>query len=167
MIARGAEANPSCFSPSGLEDPIDVILPLYTRVAMVTNNIFSNSKYCMAAMDLAKSSKEPVPGIKQIRHKLKADMTHVKEYKGLCELLKVDYEAASRVKRIEDVLPGLREKMTVQGKEIRDETEEELKRKIPAAKRLEQETAEKKEESPASSEGSSAKENEAPAAPAA
>lgn len=32
MIARGAEANPSCFSSTGLADPITEIIPRYLRL---------------------------------------------------------------------------------------------------------------------------------------
>lgn len=155
MIARGAEANPSCFSPSGLQDPIDVILPRYTQIAMLTNNHFQNTKYCIYAMDLAATSKEPVPGIKATRLKLKQDMSHLKTYEALCKLLNLDYEAYNNVKDINEVLPGLKEKLARQDRVIEavengeeaskqtfvqsnegtsglhEEEEEELKRKVP------------------------------------
>lgn len=132
MIARGAEANPSCFSSSGLSDPLDTILPLYTRAAMVTNNAFQNTKYCIYAMDLACTSKAPVPGIKTIRHKLKSDMSHLKDYKSLCELLGLDYEVCKeKDKKIGDVLPGLEGKLKTENEEVERETKGELRRKLP------------------------------------
>lgn len=132
MIARGAEANPSCFSTSGLCDPAETILPLYTRLAMVVDNAYQNSKYCLYAMDLSASPRRSEPGTKQKRHKLKSDMSHLKDYPSLCELLGVDYEECrKKEKKIGDVLPDLQAKLSVQNEEIREEVEEELKRKLP------------------------------------
>lgn len=133
MIARGAEANPSCFSKEGLQDPISTILPLYTRISMVVDNAFQNSKYCIYAMDLSVSPKQPQAGDKQKRHKLKSDMSHLKDYPSLCELLGLNYEELRRKeKRIQDVLPGLEHKLSLQNEEIREEVEDEMKkRKLP------------------------------------
>lgn len=135
MIARGAEANPSCFSSAGLSDPIDTILPLYTRIAMVVENAFQNTKYCIYAMDLSVSPNKPQAGDKQKRHKLKSDMSHLKDYPSLCELLGLDYdECRSKEKRIQDVLPDLESKLKAENEEIKEEMEDELKRKLPAVK---------------------------------
>jgi tRNA-dihydrouridine synthase len=132
MIARGAEANPSCFSPSGLKDPMETILPLYTRIAMVVDNAFQNSKYCIYAMDLSASPYKTQPGSKSKRHELKSEMSHLKDYPSLCTLLGIDYEECRKnEKRIQDVLPDLEGKLRVENEEIREETDEELKRKVP------------------------------------
>lgn len=133
MIARGAEANPSCFSSSGLVDPMETVLPLYTRIAMVVDNAFQNSKYCIYAMDLSASPYKTQPGSKSKRHELKSEMSHLKDYPSLCSLLGVDYgECRKKEKRIQDVLPDLEGKLRVENEEIREETDEELKRKLPS-----------------------------------
>lgn len=167
MIARGAEANPSCFSPSGLSDPMDVILPLYTRVSMVVNNAFQNTKYCIYAMDLASTSKPAIPGIKNIRHKLKSDMSHLKDYRSLCELLGLDYDAiVDKEKRIGDVLTELEGKLKVEDGLVERETESELlRRKVPKVMQAESESnngdkeKEKEEEGEEEGSSSSSKEN--------
>ena len=133
MIARGAEANPSCFSaisrnPPGLLDPLDTIIPLYTRVAMIVGNHFSNSKYCIYSMDLAATSKAPYSGVKEKRKKIKSDMSHLKDYIGLCKLLDIDYEEAAKEKNLDNVLPGLREKLMAEDGEIAQETQEDLEK---------------------------------------
>lgn len=161
MIARGAEANPSCFASDGLRDPIDTILPLYTRTAMVVANAFQNSKYCINAMDLACTSKPPSPGIKQIRHKLKSDMTHLKDYKSLCELLGLNYEELSaKEKRVQDVLPDLEGRLSSQNEEVHRETEGELKRKVPKLMEAEKQMEKKSEKEEQEKGDESSKENE-------
>lgn len=160
MIARGAEANPSCFSASGLSDPMDIILPLYTRVSMVVNNAFQNTKYCIYAMDLASTSKPPIPGIKSVRHKLKSDMSHLKDYKSLCGLLGLDYDAIiEKEKRIGDVLNELEGKLKVEDRQVERETESELRRKVPKVMQAESESGDKKRQEDEESSTSS-KENE-------
>ena len=129
MIARGAEANPSCFQGSGeLLDPLDVILPRYSRLALFTSNAFQNTKYCLNAMDLGATSKAPQAGIKAKRKSMKAEMSHLKNYEALCELVGVNYERAKE-ERLEDILPGLRERLKLENKEIEEETQEELMHK--------------------------------------
>ena len=44
MIARGAEANPTCFRPDGPRDPIGYVIPTYLRLARTTAHSYSNVK---------------------------------------------------------------------------------------------------------------------------
>lgn len=164
MIARGAEANPSCFSPEGLLDPIETILPLYTRVAMVVDNAFQNTKYCIYAMDLSASPYKTQPGSKVKRHEMKGNMSHLKDYPSLCSLLGLNYEEERKHgKRIQDVLPQLEGKLKVQNDEIREETEVELKRKnVQNAATSMMKEKEEGKEMYGSDGGSSSKENEEP-----
>lgn len=126
MIARGAEDNPSCFAPK-LADPLSEILPLYTKLAVHTNNAFQNTKYCIYQMDLSKTSKAPEAGMKQIRVKFRNELSHLKTYEGLCDLLDIDYDACKAIKSIEEILPGLEQKLKAQNEEIYRETQDELK----------------------------------------
>lgn len=142
MIARGAEANPSCFHESkALQDPIEVIIPRYARIAHYVNNPFGNTKYCLNAMDFSGSNGgKGKPGSKDRRKQLKTDLSRVKEYKGLFELLAVQQ---TEVTNLDELLPGLRERLkegdTVIQAETREDLgvdndgeEEELKHKLPA-----------------------------------
>lgn len=131
MIARGAEANPSCFSaltrhPPGLLDPASVVIPLYTRLAMTTHNHMQNTKFCINAMDLAASNLAPYPGIKDKRKQMKVAMSQLKSYEGLCELVGVDYTEASRVLTVEEVLPGLKERLDKEDREVEVDTREDI-----------------------------------------
>lgn len=130
MIARGAEANPSCFLPTGLLDPMDTIIPRYTRIAIATNNHFQNTKYCLNVMDLTATSKPAEAGIKAKRQKVKSEMTHLKTYEALCDISGVNYDKA-KTESLDEILPGLRGRLRVEDREIEDETEEELKHKMP------------------------------------
>ena len=126
MIARGAEANPSCFQSSGkLLDPIEEVIPRYARVALFTANHFPNAKYCINAMDLSATWKPPEPGIKAKRQDIRTTLSRLKGYEGLCELFGVDYEKAKE-EDLADILPGLSERLQAENREIERETQEDL-----------------------------------------
>ncbi|KAG6849017.1 hypothetical protein H0H93_011962 [Arthromyces matolae] len=48
MIARGAEANPSCFSPTPLEDIEQTLVPPYLRLSKYLDNHWGLTKFCVA-----------------------------------------------------------------------------------------------------------------------
>ncbi|KAJ7222876.1 hypothetical protein B0H12DRAFT_1031152 [Mycena haematopus] len=48
MIARAAEANPSCFSPNPLTDVEQTLCPAYLRVARYLDNNWGLTKFCVA-----------------------------------------------------------------------------------------------------------------------
>ncbi|KAF7347267.1 tRNA-dihydrouridine synthase 2 [Mycena venus] len=48
MIARAAEANPSCFSPSPLNDLERTLCPAYLRVAKYLDNNWGLTKFCVS-----------------------------------------------------------------------------------------------------------------------
>ncbi|KAJ2927686.1 hypothetical protein H1R20_g9418, partial [Candolleomyces eurysporus] len=48
MIARGAEANPSCFSPTPLVDVETTLMPAYFRLAKYFGHHWSLTKFCVA-----------------------------------------------------------------------------------------------------------------------
>ena len=135
MIARGAEANPSCFHASkSLQDPIETIVPRYARIALAVNNPFGNTKYCLNAMDFSSGGPGGKSGSKDRRKQMKVDLSRVKTYEQLCELLGVEQEPKS----LEELLPGLRERLQNEDGEIeaevREEVEElELKHKKPSS----------------------------------
>ena len=160
MIARGAEANPSCFlQTSELLDPMTVILPRYVRVALAVGNPFHNSKYCLGAMDLSASTAAAshAPGVRERRKALKQELVRAKTYRdfaGALNLAETDEEyALLEQATIDEVLPGLRRKLEVQDGEMEEQTEEELKHATRAEKEVQSEK-----------EGVQDKENEAPVA---
>ncbi|GAA5869450.1 hypothetical protein JCM16303_000474 [Sporobolomyces ruberrimus] len=75
MIARAAESNPSCFNRKGLEDPIKVVIPKLLRIAILTGNHFSNTKYVLNAMNLHHS---PTPPGKDLNRDIKLKMNKAK-----------------------------------------------------------------------------------------
>ncbi|KAG5654156.1 hypothetical protein H0H81_006868 [Sphagnurus paluster] len=48
MIARGAESNPSCFSPKPLQDVERTLVPSYLRVAKYLDHNWGLTKFCVA-----------------------------------------------------------------------------------------------------------------------
>ncbi|GLB43570.1 putative dihydrouridine synthase (Dus) [Lyophyllum shimeji] len=48
MIARAAEANPSCFSPTPLQDIEQTLVPSYLRLARYLDNNWGLTKFCVA-----------------------------------------------------------------------------------------------------------------------
>lgn len=85
MIARAAEANPSCFDANGLRDPVTDIVPRYIRIAHATDNHFSNSKYCLNAMDFAASPLKGQAGMPKRRKAAKTALGQSKEYDVLAK----------------------------------------------------------------------------------
>ncbi|KAF8079156.1 hypothetical protein FPV67DRAFT_99797 [Lyophyllum atratum] len=48
MIARGAESNPSCFSPTPLKDVERTLIPAYLRVSKYLDHNWGLTKFCLA-----------------------------------------------------------------------------------------------------------------------
>ncbi|MES1920363.1 tRNA-dihydrouridine(20) synthase [NAD(P)+]-like protein [Bonamia ostreae] len=49
MIARGALWNPSVFDKNGFS-PLSDVVPMYARIAMLSNHRWSYTKYCLTTM---------------------------------------------------------------------------------------------------------------------
>lgn len=86
MMARGPEANMSCFQPQR-ECTATVLAPKWLRYAIRTNNLFGNSKYCITQMaftttagakdtDAEKISPLKKRDLVEIRSALSASQTH-------------------------------------------------------------------------------------------
>ncbi|KPV76642.1 uncharacterized protein RHOBADRAFT_25738 [Rhodotorula graminis WP1] len=83
MLARSAEANVSCFRrEGGLEDPEKVVIPKLLRVALATNNHYSNTKYILNAMNLHSS---PTPPSRERNRDLKLRMNQARSYEAMCD----------------------------------------------------------------------------------
>lgn len=108
MVARGAEANPSCFRKEGMLDPITVIAPLYAKLAVATDNHFHNTKYCLGAMDPSRGVDPNGPGLtKAVRGAFKLGINKAKTMEDICKAVGVDYaEAKGYEGRLEELVPG-------------------------------------------------------------
>ncbi|GAA6045800.1 tRNA-dihydrouridine(20) synthase [NAD(P)+] [Rhodotorula toruloides] len=104
MIARAAEANPSCFASNGLEDPIKVVIPRLLRIAVATNNHYSNTKYILNAMDLYSS---PTPPSREVNRDLKQRMNKAKTYEDMCAIFGISEEEVKRIREtgVEEFVP--------------------------------------------------------------
>ncbi|BGP38286.1 tRNA-dihydrouridine synthase 2 [Rhodotorula kratochvilovae] len=80
MIARAAEANVSCFRREGLLDPIGEVIPRLLRIAIATNNHYSNTKYILNAMSLFAS---PSPPSRERNRELKLAMNKARSYEEM------------------------------------------------------------------------------------
>ncbi|TNY17003.1 hypothetical protein DMC30DRAFT_410093 [Rhodotorula diobovata] len=81
MVARGAEANVSCFRREGVLDPERDVIPRLLRVALATNNHYSNTKYLLNAMNLHLS---PTPPSRERNRALKQAMNQARSYEAMC-----------------------------------------------------------------------------------
>ncbi|EPQ27549.1 uncharacterized protein PFL1_05087 [Pseudozyma flocculosa PF-1] len=69
MIARGAEANPSCFRTEGNLSVPDTIAPKLIQYSLALNNPIGNTKYCLG--QLAFKPSESIPKEVQLQGKTK------------------------------------------------------------------------------------------------
>ncbi|KAM0751291.1 FMN-linked oxidoreductase [Meredithblackwellia eburnea MCA 4105] len=101
MIARGAEMNPSCFNPSGMEDPSTVIIPQLLKVALATSNNFQNTKYILNSMNLTSS---PSPAPKDRRAEIKQKLNKAKTYGDALEIFGLKEEEVKK-ESLESLVP--------------------------------------------------------------
>ena len=108
MVARGAEANPSCFRKEGMLDPISVIAPLYVKLAVATGNHFHNTKYCLGAMDPSRGVDPAGPGLtKAVRGAFKLGINKSKTLEDIAKAVGVDFAEAKKYEgRLEELVPA-------------------------------------------------------------
>ncbi|GAA5976624.1 hypothetical protein JCM10908_005573 [Rhodotorula pacifica] len=98
MIARAAEANPSCFSRSGLADPISEVIPKLLRVAILTQNQYNNTKYILNAMSLTDS---PTPPSRETNREYKQKMNKAKTYEDMADVFGISRDEVKRLQAVE------------------------------------------------------------------
>ncbi|GAA5865281.1 hypothetical protein JCM3774_004920 [Rhodotorula dairenensis] len=109
MIARAAEANPSCFSRTGLADPISQVIPRLLRVGIVTQNHYNNTKYILNAMSLTDS---PTPPSREVNREYKQKMNKAKSYGDMAEVFGISRDEVTALaneadtKTLEELLPA-------------------------------------------------------------
>ncbi|GAA5862112.1 hypothetical protein JCM5353_004961, partial [Sporobolomyces roseus] len=96
MIARAAEANPSCFRKEGLLDPIEVVIPKLLRIAITTKNHFSNTKYVLNAINLHSG---PTPPGKEKNRDYKLKMNKAKNYGEMGAIFGIQKEEVEELER--------------------------------------------------------------------
>nr|ASF90180.1 hypothetical protein SPAR06872 [Bartheletia paradoxa] len=138
MVARAAEANPSVFRAEG---PLDIetdVAPFYVRTALVLDNFFQNTKFCLGSMNIHSLKHYSPPGpplqlreataeLKERRKNLKIATSKSKNYEMLAEVWGIDAEATRR-EGIEGVLGGLREELQIREARRIEETKSGLGR---------------------------------------
>lgn len=105
MIARGAEANPSCFREGGSLSVPEVVAPKWVRYAIALNNPVGNTKYCMAQLAF-----KPEGGWKKKQLAgLRMGLAQSKTLEDLAKVFNIDPEEV-RAKSVEgEILKELRE----------------------------------------------------------
>ncbi|GAA5948691.1 hypothetical protein JCM21900_005262 [Sporobolomyces salmonicolor] len=109
MIARAAEANPSCFSREGLEDPISVVIPRLLRIAIATQNHFGNTKYILNAINLHMS---PTPPSRERNRDIKQRMNKARTYDEMAQIFGITQDEVERLgnESVEGLVPKWVEK---------------------------------------------------------
>ncbi|GAA6028018.1 hypothetical protein JCM8097_001832 [Rhodosporidiobolus ruineniae] len=112
MIARAAESNTSCFSKTGLKDPITEVIPRLIKLGIATGNHYNNTKYILNALDLYQS---PSPPTREKNRELKLKMNKAKTYEAMGEVFGIskDEVEALRKTRVEELLPAWGERRKV------------------------------------------------------
>ncbi|KAN0065697.1 tRNA-dihydrouridine synthase 2 [Thecaphora frezii] len=99
MIARGAEANPSCFRSEGSLSIPDTIAPKYVQYSLAFNNPLGNSKYCLGQLAFKPSESIPkevqAQGIAKLMSKkqlsvIRTGISQAKTLEDLAEVFKID-----------------------------------------------------------------------------
>ncbi|KAF8913201.1 hypothetical protein CPB84DRAFT_1841593 [Gymnopilus junonius] len=82
MIARGAEANPSCFSPEPLKDVEATLVPAYLRLSQYLENHFNLTKFCVNQFKGVR-----VDVTKAESHAIRQALTQAKDYTDVNDMM--------------------------------------------------------------------------------
>ncbi|EST05209.1 Pyridoxamine 5'-phosphate oxidase, Alr4036 family, FMN-binding domain protein [Kalmanozyma brasiliensis GHG001] len=110
MIARGAEANPSCFRPEGNLSLPEIIAPKWVRYSIALNNPIGNTKYCMSQLALkpAEAGNAKHVSKKQLSA-LRMGIAQAKTQEQLAAAFGIDAEEVRAQDVEKEVLKDLRE----------------------------------------------------------
>lgn len=121
MIARGAEANPSCFRREGNLSVPETVAPKWVTYALALNNPLGNIKYCLGQLAFKPSDSIPKEAQRErmvSKRQLSAIRTGIAQAKTLEDLARVfdiDPEAV-RARNVEtDILAQLRDALAARG----------------------------------------------------
>ncbi|GAA6021299.1 hypothetical protein JCM10207_002689 [Rhodosporidiobolus poonsookiae] len=119
MIARAAESNTSCFSSSGLKDPLTEVIPRLIKLGIAMGNHYNNTKYILNALDLYAS---PTPPTREVNREYKLRMNKAKSYELMGQVFGMTKDEVERLKETsaEELLPAWVER---RGKIVEEEGE--------------------------------------------
>ncbi|KAJ1026823.1 hypothetical protein NDA16_002120 [Ustilago loliicola] len=116
MIARGAEANPSCFRAEGSLSIPEVIAPKWVKYAVALNNPIGNTKYCMSQLafkpaesvnkDSGAGKQKPMS--KKQLSVLRTGISHAKTHDELAAVFNIDPQQVRSFDVEKDILNDLR-----------------------------------------------------------
>ncbi|SCV71205.1 BQ2448_2793 [Microbotryum intermedium] len=117
MIARGAEANPSCFRKEGLLDSVNDVIPRLLRLSLAADLNFQNTRYIINSMTITSDSLS-----KREKGAIKLASNKAKTYYEMAAVFGTDKEAVDTARdlEIEGMVPGWMERR----KKILEEEEE-------------------------------------------
>ncbi|KDE06606.1 hypothetical protein MVLG_03102 [Microbotryum lychnidis-dioicae p1A1 Lamole] len=107
MIARGAEANPSCFRKEGLLDSVNEVIPRLLRLSLASDINFQNTRYIINSMTLTSETLS-----KREKGAIKLASNKAKSYYEMAEAFGIDKEAVDQARGmgIEGLVPGWMER---------------------------------------------------------
>ncbi|SCZ99591.1 BZ3500_MvSof-1268-A1-R1_Chr3-1g06130 [Microbotryum saponariae] len=107
MIARGAEANPSCFRNEGLLDSVNEVIPRLLRLSLASDLNFQNTRYIINSMTLTSETLS-----KREKGAIKLASNKAKSYYEMAEAFGIDKEAVDEARGmgIERLVPGWMER---------------------------------------------------------
>ncbi|GAC97492.1 potential tRNA dihydrouridine synthase [Pseudozyma hubeiensis SY62] len=110
MIARGAEANPSCFREEGNVSIPQVIAPKWVKYSIALKNPIGNTKYCMSQLAFKPAEAGNVNGLsKRQLAALRMGISQAKTHEELANVFGIDVEQVRSQSVAEDILKDLRE----------------------------------------------------------
>ncbi|KAJ9479408.1 tRNA-dihydrouridine(20) synthase [NAD(P)+] [Pseudozyma hubeiensis] len=110
MIARGAEANPSCFREEGNVSIPQVIAPKWVKYSVALKNPIGNTKYCMSQLAFKPAEAGNVNGLSKKRlAALRMGISQAKTHEELANVFGIDVEQVRSQSVAKDILKDLRE----------------------------------------------------------
>lgn len=110
MIARGAEANPSCFREEGNVSIPQVIAPKWVKYSIALKNPIGNTKYCMSQLAFKPAEAGNVNGLSKKRlAALRMGISQAKTHEELAKVFGIDVEQVRSQSVAKDILKDLRE----------------------------------------------------------
>jgi len=107
MIAEAAESNPSCFSPTPLEELEKTFIPSYVLLARHLGNHWSNTKFCASQF----KGRNPTLG-KGARKAMKDVVAKSKDYDGMTNLVGDWKKGAAEFERLKKAISDSRGQAT-------------------------------------------------------
>ncbi|SPO24440.1 related to tRNA dihydrouridine synthase [Ustilago trichophora] len=112
MIARGAEANPSCFRAEGNLSIPQIVAPKWIKYSIALNNPIGNTKYCMAQLAFKPNESGNANGKglnKRQLSALRTGISQAKTHEELAAVFNIDVNAVKAQSVDKEILKDLKE----------------------------------------------------------